>query len=423
MEQGLRLDQAIRAVIHRRSLPSTSARQIKRWIEEGEVWVNGEIQRRASFKVSGQELIEFDSICSSKLTTSKSTPSQDQKRSSILSPLLFNEIDRVAISSTTPSAEMIYQDEWMIVLNKPTQTPTTPTYDPHRLSLYHHTLKLLWEQDQAEQSTLPQSIPYLKSIPYLRAIHRLDLGTTGVVVMARHPKANRPLSEAFREHTAHKVYWALCVQSRPPRSRLPQSRLPQVQFQDQGLFQDQESDRSLLQRMRALSLQPLSPIERCSSKEEESTWFHLSAPLAPIDRAQPDHTQPDHTQLDHAQLDHAQRDHAQHTHSRSPHRSAIKSRWRTVNAGGKAAHTLFKIIARSSDLYWIAARPLTGRTHQIRVHLRELGYSILGDDLYGDEEQLSTHPLHLHARSLTLPHPHTDEEMTFYSPLPKSWCS
>ena len=63
--------------------------------------------------------------------------------------------------------------------------------------------------------------------------------------------------------------------------------------------------------------------------------------------------------------------------------------------------------------------PITGRSHQLRLHLRELGYPILGDTLYAPPAiQLMAGRLLLHAWSLRLVHPLTGEELAFASPAP-----
>jgi len=67
----------------------------------------------------------------------------------------------------------------------------------------------------------------------------------------------------------------------------------------------------------------------------------------------------------------------------------------------------------------------TGRTHQIRVHLSDMGYPILGDVMYGDKTR-ETDPfvaprVMLHAERLSITHPVTKEEMTFVAPLPEDF--
>jgi tRNA pseudouridine32 synthase / 23S rRNA pseudouridine746 synthase len=66
----------------------------------------------------------------------------------------------------------------------------------------------------------------------------------------------------------------------------------------------------------------------------------------------------------------------------------------------KPAQTEWKLLAEQNGLSFIECKPLTGRTHQIRVHLANLGCPILGDGLYGEASDTS---MMLHARSLTLP--------------------
>ena len=76
---------------------------------------------------------------------------------------------------------------------------------------------------------------------------------------------------------------------------------------------------------------------------------------------------------------------------------------------GRAARTAYRTVARAGKVAsWLALRPLSGRTHQLRVHCALLGVPILGDHKYGGAAaQLAGAPrgLMLHARELRLPHP------------------
>jgi tRNA pseudouridine32 synthase/23S rRNA pseudouridine746 synthase/23S rRNA pseudouridine1911/1915/1917 synthase len=79
-----------------------------------------------------------------------------------------------------------------------------------------------------------------------------------------------------------------------------------------------------------------------------------------------------------------------------------RSGWKMVGApDGQASVTDYKVLGTHEDLAWIEAKPRTGRTHQIRVHLAALGAPILGDRQYGDPK--SSEALHLLARSIVVP--------------------
>lgn len=80
--------------------------------------------------------------------------------------------------------------------------------------------------------------------------------------------------------------------------------------------------------------------------------------------------------------------------------------WRMiVDAKGKSAATEWRVLGRSEGYAWLELKPLTGRTHQVRVHAAHMDCPIVGDPQYGAEEdkQEDAPPLHLLARCLTLP--------------------
>ena len=87
--------------------------------------------------------------------------------------------------------------------------------------------------------------------------------------------------------------------------------------------------------------------------------------------------------------------------------------------GGRPASTRWKLIERFADRSRLEVRPLTGRSHQIRVHLAALGHPILGDNLYAHDEALAMAPrLLLHAERLSLDHPATGRRMTWNAACP-----
>jgi RluA family pseudouridine synthase len=84
-----------------------------------------------------------------------------------------------------------------------------------------------------------------------------------------------------------------------------------------------------------------------------------------------------------------------------------------VDRHGKEAETAFRLVASAGRLHLIEARPLTGRQHQIRIHLAESGCPIVGDDLYG---RAASFPMGLRAVGLAYSDPFTREPVTIRAP-------
>ncbi len=98
----------------------------------------------------------------------------------------------------------------------------------------------------------------------------------------------------------------------------------------------------------------------------------------------------------------------------------------TVGEGGKSAKTAWERVEAYGDMAaQIRCQIFTGRTHQIRVHLKSLGHPILGDALYGwkPSPRLSRQPerVMLHAEHLLLAHPISGKELDLRAPLPKDF--
>lgn len=87
---------------------------------------------------------------------------------------------------------------------------------------------------------------------------------------------------------------------------------------------------------------------------------------------------------------------------------------------GKPAVTHVKRIARLNAGTLLVARLETGRTHQIRVHLRAIGHPVLGDKLYAPKE-FQTLPMQLHAAFVAFDHPATGERLSFYADPPEGF--
>ena len=90
----------------------------------------------------------------------------------------------------------------------------------------------------------------------------------------------------------------------------------------------------------------------------------------------------------------------------------------TVRRDGKTARTEFAVIERNENFTVLRLHLLTGRTHQIRVHLSHAGHPLLGDDLYGGDIRLIDRQA-LHAFSVRFTHPETGETLYYEAPLPE----
>lgn len=118
---------------------------------------------------------------------------------------------------------------------------------------------------------------------------------------------------------------------------------------------------------------------------------------------------------------------------------AIPPREVDETPGAKRAHTLYATLFRvGSRAAWVAMEPITGRTHQLRAHMAEIGHPIIGDGKYGGSGQenlgdgwgaqlggIISKKLHLHARMMRFEHPDTRKEITVTAELPdhmsQSW--
>ncbi len=161
-------------------------------------------------------------------------------------------------------------------------------------------------------------------------VHRLDMATSGLVVMARSPFVQRALGDAFANRTVHKRYEAVVD------GALPASE----------------------------------------AWSEIDAFLMADWPRRPLQKIDP---------------------------------------------AGKASLTRWKVLRPlpALDATHLLLEPLTGRTHQLRVHLQSIGHPILGDALYGSAQiQARASRLLLHATELTFAHPMTGDSMRFESAAP-----
>lgn len=208
----------------------------------------------------------------------------------------------------TPYLDIIYQDDDIVLLNKPAGLLSVPGREKkHRDSL---------------------ALRLLRVWPDACVVHRLDLATSGLIMFALRKSAQSHLGRQFQQKVIEKTYYA---------------RVEGVIKKEAGLID-----------------LPL----RCD-------WENRPRQIVDFEQ-------------------------------------------------GKSSQTQWQVIKRDKHSTLVCLKPLTGRTHQLRVHMQALGHGIIGDDFYATlfGQQLSPDRLALHAASITFTHPATGQRMTFNCPPP-----
>lgn len=217
------------------------------------------------------------------------------------------------LTPTDISLDIVFEDDHIVIPNKPPFMPTHPSHLHHGDTL----------ADALAFRYTKQNIPFV-----FRPINRLDRNTSGLTLIAKSRISAAALSEAMKDGKIKKQYLAI---------------LEGELDSDEGVIETYitRTDRSIIVR------------RVCSAKE-----------------------------------------------------------------GGDLAITRYKVIRRENGYSLVLASPVTGRTHQLRVHFSHIGHPIVGDDMYGHENpRISRHALH--AIRLRLPHPEDSRELTFFAPLPE----
>ena len=308
------LAQTVSAYIEKSAAVSLSNSKIRRMIVAGAVSVDGLQIRRPSYELlRGQTVcIEFDK---EKFFFEK-------------------QADDIAFEMT--AADVLYEDEDLIAVNKPAFLPTEETIvgGEKRDCLHAAVVRYLWAKSA------------LRNPPYVGIMHRLDRETSGVILFTKTRAVNAAVHEMFEKRAVQKIYRAVCAISEKTGRTQESRRLEE----DSTFFVENH-------------------IGRISPKSARAKWGELLA-----------------------------------------------------ERGGLYARTDFTVLERTviggNPVVQIEARPLTGRTHQIRVHLASIGLPILGDVLYGAPEYKRTM---LHAQSLTFQHPVSGKTITVSAPLPNEF--
>ena len=93
--------------------------------------------------------------------------------------------------------------------------------------------------------------------------------------------------------------------------------------------------------------------------------------------------------------------------------------WMKVDPKGQPSLTQWRVLGRGEGLTLLELRPVTGRTHQLRVHCAAMNFPILGDPIYGTAPRFHGPGLHLHARSVTVPLYPKKPPITAEAPVPE----
>jgi len=202
----------------------------------------------------------------------------------------------------TPYLSIVYQDDDLLIVNKPSGLLTVPGKDPKHADCLISRVNRVF--------------------PTAKIVHRLDMATSGIICLAMHKEAHRNLSIQFQDRKTAKRY-----------------------------------------------------IARVFGKLEQQTGS-VDLPLIC-----------DWPNRPKQMVDHD---------------------------NGKPSLTHFKVLEREQDATRVELTPITGRSHQLRVHMLSLGHPILGDKLYAHPEAFAMAPrLQLHAEMLTLAHPASGETLIF----------
>jgi 23S rRNA pseudouridine1911/1915/1917 synthase len=298
-QQGKRLDQVLADWLPVALNTPLSKGKIRKLVIAGAVYLNGSRVRIASKELRSRAKIDVFVDLEKLLEDGRA---QDQ---------VFK----------MSASHVLFEDEFLIAINKPPGLPTQPTLDEARDNLFAAVKKFLKERDKVAE-------------PYVGLHHRLDRDTSGVILFTKKPEANAGVAELFAGRNAQKTYNALTLKSGGGKSL---------------------------------------------DSEFEVKNYLGKAPG-----------------------------------------TGKKSTFTAVRSGGDFAHTSFKVLERRNSGLWIEAKPHTGRTHQIRVHLAESGFPILGDATYrGDLKRAPR--LMLHAVNLTFEHPIHHTHISIESPLPEDF--
>lgn len=99
-------------------------------------------------------------------------------------------------------------------------------------------------------------------------------------------------------------------------------------------------------------------------------------------------------------------------------RDETRGWWMKVDPAGLPSTTTWKVLGHSAGKTWLALEPITGRTHQLRVHCAAMGWPIIGDSIYGNAPREGKTILHLQSHSITVPLYKNKNPIVVTAPVP-----
>jgi len=277
-------------------------------------------------------------------------------------------------------ARVLYRDGLMLVIDKPAGIPV------HRGPKGGANLEASFD---ALRFGLPRP-------PVLA--HRLDRDTSGCLVLGRHRKATASLGLLFKHGKVSKTYWAV-VEGGPEADEgeidIPLGRLNA----ERGWWQKPDPNglpSKTTWKVLGRFLPPTSPL----AGEVEREAFGRGVMSDGTTDDPPPHPSP------------AKR-------AFTPvfdglwGEGADRARGNNAIAPSNSSHH-----GRDTRLTWLALEPITGRTHQLRVHCAASGWPIVGDNIYGNGPRFGEPSLHLHAREIVIPLSKNKPPVRVTAPVP-----
>ena len=268
-------------------------------------------------------------------------------------------------------SRLLYRDGLMLIIDKPAGIAV------HKGPKGGHSLE---DDFPALQFGLPKP-------PALA--HRLDRETSGCLVLGRHRKALANLSDLFRHGKVGKTYWAV-VEGGPADAEGRIDIALAKRDDDRGWWMKTDPDGlPSSTTWKVMGRCALDTVSAAGALSTSSAAQILSAFSAAGSLAVP-----------------------------SPACGGGSGRGQTANADAESLAARQSIVSRARQLSWLALEPLTGRTHQLRVHCAAMGWPIVGDSVYGAAPRHGGPDLHLHSREVVVPLYTNREPIRVTAPVP-----